>query len=611
MAFSQTLMSALYARQSSVSTLLLVNSLLVLFIYFISSRLNLFFKRRQFSSQNGCKPLLARYKDRFFGLSFIFENANAFKEKAYLNKFTSRYFSIGYTHEVVAMGGRGVFTIDPVNIKTMLSLKFKDYSLGNRPAIMGPLLGRGVFVTDGEEWAHSRALLRPSFNKSQVADLTIMESHLQVLLRLIPSSEDGAKHATTFDLQPSFFRFTMDSSTEFLFGTSTHTLTEGGDQIFSDAFVYALNDISLGLRLGPWEKFRRTDPKAVEAHRFCRQYIDKYVDQALEYRKAHQGDMAEKKDGKKRTFLQELATATDDKDKLRDELLSLLLAGRDTTASLISSLFFCLAKRPEIWSKLREEVATELNGQKPQYEQLRNLKYAKYCVNETLRLYPPVPNNAKMAIRDTVLPRGGGPDGDAPILIEKGNWIIYTVYAMHRRKDLFGEDADEFRPERWVKNEFTWQYLPFNGGPRVCLGQQYALTEALYVLVRFAQEFEEIESRDPRPWIEDLTLTVSGANGVKVMDVQYSVQSQTPKGSGYNHARRICVESSTETAKILHLYEAQYTFRRINVQAAAITGSAALMLIFATILNRHGSDHNETVGSLNVCFRAYEEFALW
>ncbi|KAJ5504969.1 cytochrome P450 [Penicillium fimorum] len=511
---ASNIVGSIKARQSSLSTLVIIYPLLIAFGYFIFSRVLLVIKRRQFSSQNGCKPLLARYKDRLFGLSFIIENAKAFANKAYLDTFTSRYFNIGHTHEVVAMGGRGVFTIDPVNIKTMLSLKFKDYSLGNRPAIMGPLLGRGVFVTDGEEWSHSRALLRPSFNKSQVADLSIIEAHWQELLRQIPAG-DGIKPAETFDLQPLFFRFTMDSSTEFLFGTSTHTLTEGGDQIFSDSFVYALNDISLGLRLGPWEKFRWRDPKAVEAHQFCRRYVDKYVDQALEYRKTGKSS-GETNEGERKTFLRELAAATDDREKLRDELLSLLLAGRDTTASLISSLFFSIAKKPEVWKKLREEVATELNGQKPVYEQLRNLKYAKYCVNETLRLFPPVPNNAKMAIKDTILPRGGGPDGDAPILIKKGDWVIYTVYAMHRRKDLFGEDADEFRPERWLKNDFTWEYLPFNGGPRICLGQQYALTEAIYVLVRFAQEFEEIESRDPAPWTEDLTLTVSGANGVKV-----------------------------------------------------------------------------------------------
>ncbi|KAJ5085589.1 hypothetical protein N7532_010360 [Penicillium argentinense] len=393
-----SLLNAIKAKQNSLSTLIIVNTSLILFAYFLISRSLLFIRRRRFSRENGCKPLLARYKDRLFEISFIIENAKAFKQKAYLSKFTSRYFTIAHTHEVLDLGGRGVFTIHPLKIKTMLSLKFKT-----TPCVVDP----------------------------------------------------SVENAETIDLLPLFFRFTMNSSTEFLFGTSSHTLTEGGDQIFSDSFVYGLYDIALGMRLGPWQRFRRTDPKAVEAHRFCREDVDKHR-------------------------------------KLRDELLSLLLAGRDTTASLISSLFFSLAKRPDIWRKLREEIITELNGQKPTYDQVRNLKYAKYCVNETLRLYPSVPNNAKMATKDTILPVGGGPDGNAPILIEKGTMVIYTVYVMHHRKDLFGEDAEEFRPERWVKNDFIWQYLPFSGSPRVCLGQQYASTETLYVLVRFTQEFEEI-----------------------------------------------------------------------------------------------------------------------
>ncbi len=87
---------------------------------------------------------------------------------------------------------------------------------------------------------------------------------------------------------------------------------------------------------------------------------------------------------------------------------------------------------------------------------------------------------------------------------------------MHRRKDLYGEDADEYRPERWENLRPGWEYLPFNGGPRICLGQQYALTEAGYVTVRLVQEFSKMESRDPEPWRENLTLTLCSMNGTKV-----------------------------------------------------------------------------------------------
>lgn len=97
-----------------------------------------------------------------------------------------------------------------------------------------------------------------------------------------------------------------------------------------------------------------------------------------------------------------------------------------------------------------------------------------------LRLYPSVPINMRQALETTALPVGGGPNGSSPILVRKGEAVSYCVYAMHRRKDLYGEDANEFRPSRWDPNvgggpdlsKIGWGYLPFNGGPRVCLGRK-------------------------------------------------------------------------------------------------------------------------------------------
>ena len=133
-----------------------------------------------------------------------------------------------------------------------------------------------------------------------------------------------------------------------------------------------------------------------------------------------------------------------------------------------------------------------------------------------LRVHPVVPGNSRLAIRDTVLPLGGGPSGQAPLFVPKGTMVGYSPYTMHRRKDLYGPDADEYKPERWENLRPGWEYLPFNGGPRICLGQQYALTEAGYVTVRLVQEFAKMESRDPGPWEEGLTLTCCSLNGTRV-----------------------------------------------------------------------------------------------
>lgn len=133
-------------------------------------------------------------------------------------------------------------------------------------------------------------------------------------------------------------------------------------------------------------------------------------------------------------------------------------------------------------------------------------------------------------MRNTTIPLGGGPDGLSPIFIPKGSIVAYNAFCMQRRKDIYGPDADEFKPERWDPaitksynaNKVGWAYLPFNGGPRICVGQQFALTEASYTIVRLCQEFVGVECRDldaegkPKPWVENLQLTLSSGDGTLV-----------------------------------------------------------------------------------------------
>lgn len=109
------------------------------------------------------------------------------------------------------------------------------------------------------------------------------------------------------------------------------------------------------------------------------------------------------------------------------------------------------------------------------------LQYKDLPAGTALRLYPSVPVNTRTAIRTSVLPTGGGANRKSPVLIPKGSAVAFSVYFMHRRPDLYGMDADLFRPERWDEDmpmtrnptHFKWGYLPFHGGPRNCLGSEY------------------------------------------------------------------------------------------------------------------------------------------
>lgn len=484
--------------------------------YILFTRITLYLARRRFIKENGCQPCARRFnKDPFLGLDTVLLSGKNLKKHILLEENKKRFENLGTTFLNKMMTFPIIATCEPENIKTVLSLKFKDYSLGVRGAAFTPLLGHGIFNADGERWANSRHLLRPNFARDQVADLDTFEHHFKMMLKHIP--RDGQ----TVDLQELFFLLTIDSATEFLFNHSTNSLRmlgqedENEDIIFGKAFNYAQDDINTRSRYGPFDRFRK-NVKGNEAIRICHTYIEKFVDDALRFKEELD---AEKKAGTlkndKYYFIHEVAKQTQDRKRIRDELINILLAGRDTTASLLSNMFFELARRPETYAKLREEVAS-LNGQTPSYEALRNMKYLKHCMNESLRTHPVVPSNARLAVRDTVLPRGGGPDGQQPLFVPKGTMVGYSIYTMHRRKDIYGPDADEYRPERWENLRPGWEYLPFNGGPRICLGQQYALTEAGYVTVRLVQEFSKIESRDPEPWKEGLTLTCCSLNGTKV-----------------------------------------------------------------------------------------------
>lgn len=255
------------------------------------------------------------------------------------------------------------------------------------------------------------------------------------------------------------------------------------------AFVYVTESCAHNFRSGGLANYI-PDAKWRKGIKIIHGFADEVIQQAIEELKSGKQDP-----NRRYVFLHALLSQTQDPYALRSELLNILLAGRDTTAGLLANTWHVLSKRPDIWAKLKAEV-DELGGEKPDYSTIKEMKYLKWTLNESLRVMPVVPGNSHEAIRDTVLPLGGGPDGKAPVLVKKGEVVGYTTWSMHRREDFYGPDALEFKPERWETLRPGWEYLPFNGGPRICVGQQYALMEASYATIRLIQTFPRIESRD-------------------------------------------------------------------------------------------------------------------
>ncbi|KFY57448.1 hypothetical protein V496_06417 [Pseudogymnoascus sp. VKM F-4515 (FW-2607)] len=469
-------------------------------------------QRNRFAKAHGCEPpARLPQSERIIGYGIFARMEADMKAHTLLPTSLRLHRELGNTFSLVLPGQPAISTIEPENVKAVLATQFHDFGIGKRHRGMGALLGHGIFTSDGAHWERSRALVRPSFARAHVADLETFESHIQHLIAKIP--RDGS----TIDLQPLFYQLTLDSATEFLLGESVDVLRSpvgSEQQLFGESFDFAQTELNLRLRLGPFVllyRNRKFDRACVLVHNF----IDRFVAKALEFRRESQasGKSDDEKKKGKYIFMNELALATDDPIQIRSEILNILLAGRDTTAGLLSNTFHVLARRPDVWAKLKQEV-DQLEGKRPDYETLRGMRYLKHVLNESLRLYPSVPQNIRFANKDTTLPVGGGHDGKAPIFVSKGQIISYNLYSMHRRKDIYGEDAEEYKPERWETLRAGWGYLPFNGGPRICVGQQFALTEAGYTIVRLVQEFERIENRDPKPWLENLHLTLGSANGV-------------------------------------------------------------------------------------------------
>jgi cytochrome P450 len=371
--------------------------------------------------------------------------------------------------------------------------------------------------TDIEGRQHSRALLRPQFARGQISDLKLVERHVQHLLDRLPVQDD---HWTDIiDLSPLFFNLTLDSATEFLFGHSVNSqsLSSKGNQGLEHGTTTP-NSLPNGLSFG--KSFDRANAVVVlrsylmdlyflycpaefrkdcaDIQEFARYYVNLALAGDLQSgtNKSTPGGPTESG----YVFLQELVKETKDPDELRSQLLNILLAGRDTTAGLLGWTFYLLSRHPEVYEKLRT-VVIETFGEFSSnaaitFESLKSCSYLQHVLSEVLRLHPVVPENSRRAVRNTTLPRGGGADGTSPIYIRAGEEVMYNVHIMHRRSDLWGADANEFRPERWTGRRPGWEFIPFNGGPRICLGQQFALTEAGYVVVRMLQRFDRVENMD-------------------------------------------------------------------------------------------------------------------
>lgn len=439
----------------------------------------------------------------------------------------SQFDKLGCTFGQKMFSQKVIMTSNAHNVKAILSSQFLEFGIGPRSAAFRPLLGHGVFAADGHIWKDSRQMLRPQFAREQVGHVQALEPHLMTLVMHIRKHQ-----GRPFDIQPLFSGFTFDSATEFLLGESVYLLRDEsigydrsqyelkGQATFEVDLKFLLDYMSLrASALGYHWMFNLARFRLLvkNVHDFTMGLVQKALSLTPEE--------VEKRLANSYTILYELVKVTRDPITVRDQMLNVMLAGRSTTSSLLSSMFFELSRHPEVWSKLRSEVLAHFGPGDSKnelgaitFESLKRCTYLKWVVNETLRLYPPVAANYRQALCNTTLPEGGGPEGNDRILVRKNQIVVFHIYLVQRLERYYGPDADQYRPERWADlTKIGWAFMPFGSGPRVCLGQQFALTEASYVTVRLAQMFSSIESFNPNyPPRKTSNATMLHIDGVNV-----------------------------------------------------------------------------------------------
>jgi cytochrome P450 len=265
-----------------------------------------------------------------------------------------------------------------------------------------------------------------------------------------------------FDIQDYFMRYTLDSFAEIGFGVQVGSIDDEFNH-FAAAFDYVQTFSERRGRKGSLWPIIETifpDNKFKDHLAYMNTYTMEIIRQRL--KESDSGDLSERGD-----LISQLLCKTEDKysnDELRDFVMNFLIAGRDTTAAMLTWTFYLLSKHPEVEERVLKEIRDVLGDDLPNWNNIKALKYTKNVLQEALRLFPPVPVDGYTAYSDDILPGG--------YAMRKGGEIYYCSYVLHRNPKYF-PNPDEFIPERWdTPLPHPFCYVPFHSGPRTCLGKE-------------------------------------------------------------------------------------------------------------------------------------------
>lgn len=386
----------------------------------------------------------------------------------------------GYWYEVrrcefrvgISRSGRGLLVNDPEALKCILVTDAESFPKEeNQLAILKPLLGNGLLTAEGNAWRRNRKLAAPIFQHSSVRDfapLFVRAAERSVARMLEPQStyriDQEMTKLTLEIIGEAILSADLDDSIDDISHTVTGILDKFPAMFLASAYLPA------GLR----NKFIESivQPGRRKLDLFARGIIEEA-----------------KKEGGETTLMHRLMTSSRNEDghemsleQVRDEVATFLLAGHETTATTLSWAWYLLTLHPEWQDRLHEEVHDVTNGRPLTAEDVSSLPLTRAVIDETLRLYPVVANLLRRAAKTVEVAPG--------LTIPKGDTVLISPWVLHRHK-RFWREPERFDPMRFIGEEAAERprhiYMPFGGGPRICIGMSFAIMEAVLILGTYVQ----------------------------------------------------------------------------------------------------------------------------
>lgn len=408
---------------------------------------------------------------------------------------------------------------DPQLIREVLVTKSKYFPKSARDiAILSPFLGEGLLTANGEHHKRERKLAQPAFHIRRINGYA--ETMVEYAQHLIDPWRDGQQ----IDMSEQMIELTMFIVCKTLFDADWKTMEEVAGQV--GHAIEELQDVadasfSLPVQIPQWvptRNNRRTQKAKALLDRTINQIVDTRRSAASDGQIEDTGDllsmllMAEYDDGSAMS-----------NNEIQDQLVTLFVAGHETTSNALTWTWYLLSRHPEIEAKMHDEIDTTLADREPTLADLPQLPYTEMVLKESMRLYPPAwILNARQATQEITV-------GD--YTLPKNAQVMISPYVMHRHPGYFPDptrfDPERFLPEREAELE-KYVYMPFGGGPRICIGNAFAMMEAHLILATIAQKFRFhlLPNQEISPRAQ---VTMSPQNGLKMTVVKRKPPSAQPK----------------------------------------------------------------------------------